>query len=255
MAVGWAAEEARGVLQGAPSKGEVTGHLTLASLALLLLLPLHPFWSGRAGDLGLEVTSQRISCLSWVMLAGLCHWDEMDFVGYLGALSTMLLWTVWSALSTTDSFEVHLCLEDKMCAGWCVPTCSRACVGALCVLCVPAGMWTWCGRVLPFVGSLASAGVSFRYRQSPPEGTPHRFLRASYLKAEIHMAFALYPTAHQLVLQSTTKENSDLQQRAKQSIFQNSGLTFAPLEAGPPRKPWWGGLGPAASPGAASPGV
>ena len=142
-----------------------------------------------------------------------------------------------------------------MCAGWCVPTCSRACVGALCVLCVPAGMWTWCGRVLPFVGSLASAGVSFRYRQSPPEGTPHRFLRASYLKAEIHMAFALYPTAHQLVLQSTIKENSDLQQRAKQSIFQNSGLTFAPLEAGPPRKPWWGGLGPAASPGAASPGV
>lgn len=84
MAVGWAAEEARGVLQGAPSDSEVTGLLpTLACLALLLP-PLHPFWSGRAADLGLEAISQRISCLGCVMLAGLCHWDEMDFVGYLG---------------------------------------------------------------------------------------------------------------------------------------------------------------------------
>lgn len=91
MAVGWAVEEARGVLQGAPSKGEVTGHLALASLALLLLPPLHPFWSGRAGNLGLEATSQRISCLGWLMLAGLVSLGRDGLVGSLGPLSTVFL--------------------------------------------------------------------------------------------------------------------------------------------------------------------
>lgn len=82
MAVGRAAEAAGGVLRGAPSDSAVTG--------LLLLPPWHsssPLFtpSGLGGLLTWDsATSQRTSCLGCVMLAGLCHWDEMDFVGYLG---------------------------------------------------------------------------------------------------------------------------------------------------------------------------
>ena len=74
MAGGRAAEAAIGALQGAPGDSAVTG----------LLLPLFTP-SGLGGLLTWDsATSQRISCLGCVMLAGLCHWDEMDFVGYLG---------------------------------------------------------------------------------------------------------------------------------------------------------------------------
>ena len=62
---------------------------------------------------------------------------------YLIPPRTVFLWNVWSAFSTTDSLEVHLCLEGKMCAGQRVPMCSCLCTcGWLCMCCVclPAGV-------------------------------------------------------------------------------------------------------------------